>query len=389
MARKKSYQKGSVRLHRDQWTLRYREFDHSSRRWINKRELLGTFKDKKTALRAAEPIMARVNERNNSAPKPAKQAEITFREFVAKRWKAYTVSHQPSSIDSRNSLIKNHVLPFLGDKLMTDITPGDISDLLYAARKKISASTVQDVYGLLSLMFSLAVEYELIERSPIKKKLHKPEVKRAEKPTLTAEQIRSILARLVEHERLAVLVIAITGMRMGECFALRWTDFDADALSLAINHTLYRGRLKPPKTERSRRPLKIPPIVASLLLAHKRQSAFQAPGDFIFCRPDGRPLHHCVVRNHLYKAMDVIGIERISRHHGFHILRHSAGSLIYARSRDLKLVQKTLGHSLISTTSDIYVHLDQCIISEGTEILTEEILGKCTPTAPQQSKLVS
>lgn len=389
MARKKSYQKGSVRLHRDEWTLRYREFDHDSRKWNIKRVKLGKFKDKKAALRAAEPIMARVNERNNSASAPAKRAEITFREFIAKRWKAYTVSHQPSSIDTRNSLINTHLLPFFGEKKLASITPGDISDFLDLTREKISASTVQYLYSLLRLMFSLAEDFDLIERTPIRKKLHRPEVRRAEKPTLTAEEIRSILDCLVEQERLAVLVIAVTGMRNGECFALRWIDFDVDALSLTINHTLYRGKLKEPKTERSKRPLLIPPVVANLLIAHKEQSKFQSDNDYIFSRPNGRPFHPAVVRQHLYKAMDMIGLERSSRQYGFHILRHSAGSLIYARSRDLKLVQKTLGHSQISTTSDIYVHLDLGIISEGTAILAEEILGKCAPTVPQRSKLVS
>ena len=83
------------------------------------------------------------------------------------------------------------------------------------------------------------------------------------------------------------------------------------------------------------------------------------------------------LQSHLYKAMDAAKIQRVERKYGFHIFRHTAGTMIYSKSRDLKLVQGTLGHSNISTTSDIYVHLDNEVISEGTEILAQEILANC------------
>jgi site-specific recombinase XerD len=95
------------------------------------------------------------------------------------------------------------------------------------------------------------------------------------------------------------------------------------------------------------------------------------------------------VRKHLHKAMDEAGIERVKGKHGHHIFRHSAGTLLYAKSRDLKLVQGTLRHSDISTTSDIYVHLGDEVLNEGSEILATEILGNGDLTVTQESKMVS
>ncbi|MEN3331126.1 MAG: hypothetical protein V7641_491 [Blastocatellia bacterium] len=66
---------------------------------------------------------------------------------------------------------------------------------------------------------------------------------------------------------------------------------------------------------------------------------------------------------------------------------------MYARSRDLKLVQGALGHSGIAITSDIYVHLDGERVTEGTEALAEQIFGdllpNCSLSVPQESKMVS
>ena len=42
----------------------------------------------------------------------------------------------------------------------------------------------------------------------------------------------------------------------------------------------------------------------------------------------------------------------------FHDLRHSCASLLYANGVSLKEIQEWLGYSDISTTSNIYTHLD-------------------------------
>jgi integrase len=391
MTRRKSYQKGNVQFHNGQWTLRYRELDHSTSKWSLKREVLGEFKNKKAAFKAAEPIMARVNERNNSTAPHKLYAEITFKDFIAGRWSDYTVvaKHQVSTTECNNSLIKNHLMPFFDDRKMVEITPSDISHFLNSKQGLVSGNTMQNLYGLLHLMFDIAHQYDLIEHNPIRPKLHKPEFERVEKPTLLAAEVRGILAKLPKQEQSFALLIAVTGMRMGEALALRWMDFDVTRLELSINHTLYRLKLKQPKTKSSKRPLRLAPSIAELLVSHREQSAFQAEDDFIFCRADGRPLNPTALRTHLYDAMDSVGIKRVKGQYGFHIFRHTAGSLLYAKSRDLKLVQNTLGHSDISTTSDIYVHLDDKVMGEGTEILAREILGNCDLSVTQCSKMVS
>jgi integrase len=59
----------------------------------------------------------------------------------------------------------------------------------------------------------------------------------------------------------------------------------------------------------------------------------------------------------LYSAMKTAGIERGDRTHGFHILRHTAASLLRELTGgNLKSVQEFVRHSQIGTTADVYVH---------------------------------
>jgi len=71
--------------------------------------------------------------------------------------------------------------------------------------------------------------------------------------------------------------------------------------------------------------------------------------------------------------MKAAGIIRVSRSHGFHIFRHSAASILYAERGDLKQTQEFLGHARISTTADVYTHVDDKILEDGVEALADAI----------------
>jgi len=394
MTRRKTYQKGSVKPHNGSWTLRYREFDHTSGKWKIRREVLGKFKTKTDALKASEPIMAQVNERNNTEPQKLYR-KITFKEFVESYWKPFAVKKklQTSTMDQRKLILNVHLLPYFGEKQMRDVQPSDISKFLRKkaeAEKNYSNNTMHAFYGVLRLIFDLAEQNDVIDKSPVRPKLHKPESVKVEKPTLRASQIRNVLALLSdEQERLFMLLLAVTGMRIGEGLALRWMDFKPQICELSINYTMYKGKLKEPKTKGSKAKLRLSPQIATLLVSHKESSSFQETGDFIFCRQDGTAIEPTTIRNHLYAAMDKLKIQRVKGKYGPHIFRHSAGTLLYEKSRDLKLVQGTLRHTDISTTSDIYVHLGEEVLNEGSEILAAEILENCALFAPQESELIS
>lgn len=347
---------------------------------------------KKAARNAADVLIAQLNERNNRPPKLQKKTkeDKTFKQFAEGRWKAYMISsNQPSTIDQRNSLLKNHLLPFFGEMKMHDITRSNVSDFFESLQGNVSVNTAHNLYGVLSSMFVVAREHGIRKKkSPVRSKIHRPKVPKTEKPVLTADQIKSVLSGLPNvQERLFAIVIAVTGMRMGEALALRRRDFNSGAREISVNHTLYRGSLKQPKTETSKRTIKLDPSIVTLIDSHLTASVFKGQDDFIFCRNDGRPENSSALRTHLYKSMDRVGINRVPRLSGFHCLRRSAGTLVYLISRDLRMVQELLGHSDISITS-VYVHPGDRVVTEASEILTREILGICDPLVTHESDLV-
>jgi integrase len=65
----------------------------------------------------------------------------------------------------------------------------------------------------------------------------------------------------------------------------------------------------------------------------------------------------------------------MDRSAGFHTFRHSVGSFINAQTGNLKLAQKLLGHSNLSTTADIYTHTSQESEREAALAVERAIYG--------------
>jgi integrase len=151
---------------------------------------------------------------------------------------------------------------------------------------------------------------------------------------------------------------------------------DAGEGKLCIQRAVWRQLLQTPKTEASVRTLHIPRELVDVLITYKEQSKWTGEDDFMFARMDGTPYDADHLRRVvLYPAMDRCGISREKWSHGFHVFRHTAGSIVHAQTGDLKLAQELLGHSRISTTSDIYIHMPENVAAKATEILAREITG--------------
>ena len=92
--------------------------------------------------------------------------------------------------------------------------------------------------------------------------------------------------------------------------------------------------------------------------------------------PNGTSLNPDVLRRDvLYPVLDRLGISRSSRAAGFHTFRHSAASIVNQQTGNLKLVQRLLGHSNLSTTADVYTHTSTEAEREAALALEQAIYG--------------
>jgi integrase len=120
------------------------------------------------------------------------------------------------------------------------------------------------------------------------------------------------------------------------------------------------------------------------LIVQKQNSTHTAPEHFVFCKPDGSPLNPDVLRRDvLYPMLDRLGIPRTSRAAGFHTFRHSAASIVNQETGNLKLAQRFLGHSNLSTTADVYTHTSAEAERSAAHALEQAIFGNLFQTVPR------
>ncbi len=390
MQTRSSFQRGWVEKRKRQngwvWLMRYRIRDASKPSgWRIKAESLRNASGKKEALQLLEKRMREINESNAGNSRAAPLRSPTFSEFATGVWNQYLEnrSTKPSTRCSYESMLRNYFLGAFGSIPLHQITPIEVSACFHSIkRKRLAAGYRLNLYALLRTMFEVALEHDLVLTNPVRRKLHRPEVRRVEKPTLSAEEIGRILANIPEPFQALFLCLAVTGLRIGEVLALRWMDLDWKSLEVKISQSLWRGRVVTPKTEGSATSLHLPAPVMGRLLAQFEGSPFRDPDAFIFCKADGSPQSPGYLRKQvLYPAMEVAGIQRFSRTHGFHLFRHSAASIVHGETRDLKLTQELLRHARMSTTANIYIHSKEKGAEQATETLARLLAPYCSQTA--------
>jgi integrase len=238
----------------------------------------------------------------------------------------------------------------------------------------MATKSVLNIYGQLKTMFSVAEENDLIERSPVRKKLHRPKQDSEEKPAWSAEQVRAILESVPDVWAAFFVCLALTTVRIGELLALTWQDVDLEGRKIRVSKSLDRGVVIPRTKTRTKQMRHIPEVLFQYLQRHRVMSKFVGPGDFVFCRLDGSAWDPDHVRQSvLYPAVDRAGIPRLPRSSGFHAFRHAGSSIINEATGDLKLSQIQLGHKRISTTANIYTHGNVRRVERAGEVLAQEI----------------
>jgi integrase len=368
-----SQQRGRIEFHHGSWRVVYWLRDLTTANgWRQVYERMDAGSEMEAIIGAA-PIVARANERNQAGQVFGRVP--TVQEFADSGWKKYLQrrDRSPSTLASYDSMMRTYVL-LIGEKRINRITPNDISLVLESASGKATKTTV-NLYAFLRVFFEVAQQSDLIARSPVRSKIHRPGSRRVEKPALSAIEAWKVLAEIPPSFRLIFLTDILTGYRSGELLGFRWLNFDAEAGTLQATHKLYNGRLvEGVKSARSGRRLKLARVLTVMLMDYRETSEWKAGEHFIFSRSDGKPYDPGYLRKKvLYPALKKAGIIKGERTHGFHLLRHTAATILADLNHDPMLVRDFLRHEKLSTTAG-YVHI---AAAEGaSDMLADEIMGK-------------
>ena len=158
-----------------------------------------------------------------------------------------------------------------------------------------------------------------------------------------------------------------TGLRRGEALGLRWEDYDGESITVMSQIKIEGGKVVRGdlKTDKSKRRLRLPRFLIRDLEPHRErkvknaaQNSTAAP-EIIFPNSDGEYIRP----DNLEKRFITACKKADTKPHedgwrwNIHELRHTAASQLLSDRVPMQIVSRTLGHSSIYVTLDVYSHL--------------------------------
>ena len=274
-----------------------------------------------------------------------------FREH-ARAFLAFVRGYKRSA-NADESKLRLYLNDYFGDRRLCDITTRDIQVYHMMIAKKLSQSTANRHLALLSMMFSVAIQWDILERSPTKgvKKFKEDNQKQR---FLSADEIgRLYQAMEAEDNKVAVnalKLLLLTGCRREEILKLKWEDVSIES-----------GTLFLPDSKTGSRYVQLNAAARELLT-----SIVRGKGPFVFPghRNENKPLNN--PRKCFTRLLEHAGIEENVR---LHDLRHTHASILVNSGASLFVVQKALGHST-SQMSQRYSHLSNQTLRDASETVS-------------------
>ena len=230
----------------------------------------------------------------------------------------------------------------------------------------LSPNTIQRHHANLLTFFKYAIKQGWTDKNPML------DVRRPGEITVihdyySKEELEKLLKAAKDSHIYTAILFATLGLRRSEICALRWRHIDFANGTVHIREKAYKVNGEPEKiipelkSAGSYRKLALPAHFLSYLQelrSRQQETAAQAgyrftDDDFICGFKPGEPLKLNTVTQAFHDLLRKYHLRPIR----FHDLRHTCATLMMASGYSLKHIQTWLGHSQISTTGDIYLHI--------------------------------
>lgn len=206
---------------------------------------------------------------------------------------------------------------------------------------------------------------------------------------MTIEEYRLVRDFLLNQEfqlwnvnRVALMVISQTGLRIGEALALRYGDVDHTRKTLTVDES-YESRdgiVKEPKTNAGYRVIPISDRLIGKIdewhnIQHKQLKArgIANDGNFIMMGMHGK----LPVDSNVNKSFDQLQKKLgLSNRYSTHMLRHTLASNLIKQGVNIEYVSRFLGHSNADITRDYYVGISDEDMGMYNQRVLDMLAGK-------------
>lgn len=311
--------------------------------------------------------------------KAAEDAKIpTLRQYVDSIYFP-SVELSENARSSYESQLRLHIFPVIGDQKIYEITPNDIDTVFLARRaSECSHESLLKLDTVLRSVFKLIYAHR--DGNPMLK-VSRPQVpkrtevsydadndeklyRQSEPEAYTKEELLHIL-EIAKNEplkwRVYICAIADSGIRRGECTALRWSCIDFETGDVLIDRSVSYTKAKgiyfgPPKGGDSRIVTFSNDTLEMLKDWKADQEARGIYSKYIFTRSDSPDIMFPTSPTKRFRDIGKrCGIENFHPHK----LRHTFASLSISEGADIASVSEILGHADKNVTLKIYTHSNQ------------------------------
>ncbi|HEY7184170.1 MAG TPA: tyrosine-type recombinase/integrase [Blastocatellia bacterium] len=315
--------------------------------WISWTDAQGRRRQRKTdaqnitqakAIRAAEMLRVEQAKMLGHAPPGAE----TFKEVADRYLKHQKARLAPSSY-AREEMIRRLYLTRFDSLKISAIRKADLERYLTDRAAATSAVSVRKELVVLTHLFRLAVEWEIIPVSPAIG-LKAPKLPPGRVRYLQPTELKALLEGAKDGLREIVALAVSTGMRRGEVMGLRYLDID-----------LQNRRILLPQTKNGESRVVYLNDMAMMVLKSVESNGETAPGDLIFS--EWTPGMVTVEFGRLCRKLKIADFR-------FHDLRHTAASWMRMAGADTHTVAQLLGHKDMRMAAR-YQHLSPAFLSEA------------------------
>lgn len=302
---------------------------------------------------------------------PIAKRKLRLNDLYDQWIKLYKTTVQESTFVSTKKIFDNHILKQLGNIYLNKLNVSQCQTAVNTWFNEAPKTFKRFVFYA-SKLINYGITMELIKKNPMKKVIL-PKVERdTSKFTdfYSKDELNTFLNDAKGYNFRYFMffrLLAYSGMRKGECLALKWSDIDFKNKTININKSLASGEnnrlyLSPCKNKSSVRLLDMDAQTMDYLKEWRTKQQkemfklgmnFLSDDNLLFANSKGT----YTVLSKPQRWDNAICKKYELRHIKVHGFRHTHASLLFDAGVSMKDVKERLGHSDITTTMNIYTHV--------------------------------